>query len=306
MYESLLFIIYICIFLAGMAALRNGLFNLSGESLKKVLSKVTDAPWKGFLTGTIITGVLQSSSAVMVMTVGLVSVGSLSFSQTIGIILGSNIGSTVTTEFMTLSLDKWAIPGIIAGVGFCLIPHIMAKSFGTALIGLSAIFAAIGGFKMLAGPLSSLPLVDKLLISIENHLVLALITGIVVTAIIHSSSATIGIAMSFLAGAQISVYAGIAIMLGSNIGTCITGYMASIGSGPEAKFTAYAHIWLNVLGVLFFLPFIGSMESLTALLTTDKALQLAHASVLFNVITSVLVLPFSRQFAKMILFLHKG
>ncbi|CAH0347053.1 Na/Pi symporter [Bacillus sp. CECT 9360] len=305
MIELILFVIYICVFLAGMAVLRIGLFNLSGKSMTAFLSKVTNTPMKGFIFGALITGLLQSSSAVMVMTVGLVSAGSLTFPQTIGIILGSNVGSTLTTEFMTFSVERWIVPGVVGGALLWLVPKVVCKSIGTSIIGLSAIFAAMNGFKQMAGPISAFPFIQNLLHSMEQYTLLAVLTGIAVTAIIHSSSATIGISMSFLSSDELSVYAAIAIMLGSNIGTCITGYMASLGSGEEAKFTAYAHIWLNVLGVFLFFPLIHQLEGSAAYFTEDKAKQLAHASVLFNVITSIIVLPFSRQFARFILIVHK-
>ncbi|RFU61354.1 Na/Pi symporter [Bacillus sp. V59.32b] len=305
MTELILFVIYISIFLAGMAVLRIGLFNLSGKSMTAFLSKVTNTPPKGFIVGALITGLLQSSSAVMVMTVGLVSAGSLTFPQTIGIILGSNVGSTFTTEFMTFSVEKWIVPGVVAGALLWFVPKVVCKSIGTSIIGLSAIFAAMNGFKQLAGPISAFPFIQNLIHSMEHYTLLAVLTGIAVTAIIHSSSVTIGISMSFLSSDELSVYAAIAMMLGSNIGTCITGYMASIGSGEEAKFTAYAHIWLNVLGVFAFIPLIHQLEGLAAYFTEDKAKQLAHASVLFNIITSIIVLPFSRQFVRFILIVHK-
>jgi phosphate:Na+ symporter len=305
MQQLILFVIYICIFLAGMAVLRIGLFNLSGESLTAFLSTVTKTPWKAFMVGTFITGILQSSSAIMVMTVGLVSAGSLTFPQTIGIILGSNIGSSLTAEFMTFSLDKWIVPGAVGGAFLLFVPKVVCKSIGTSIIGLSAIFAAMNGFKHMAGPISSYSTVKTLIHSMEDHIFIAILTGLVITAIIHSSSAAIGISMSFLSGDELSVYAAIAIMLGSNIGTCITGYMASFGSGDEARFTAYAHIWLNVFGVLAFIPFMDQLERAAAYFTADKATQLAHASVLFNAITSLIVLPFAKQFARFILIVHK-
>ena len=113
-----------------------GLFHLSGEKLKNALTQLTDKPWKGLLAGILFTGILQSSSAVMVMTVGLVSAGSLTFRQTIGIILGTNIGSTFITEFMTFSLVQWIIPGVICGAVLIFIPHILAKSSGMIFMGL--------------------------------------------------------------------------------------------------------------------------------------------------------------------------
>ncbi|MED3691540.1 Na/Pi symporter [Peribacillus butanolivorans] len=305
MYELILFLLFIAIFLAGMAVLRIGLFNMSGAALKTFLSKVTDRPWKGFFAGTIFTGILQSSSAVMVMTVGLVSAGSLTFPQTIGIILGTNIGSTFTAEFMTISLDRWIIPGVISGAILCLMPKVLLKSTGMSLIGISAIFAAMSGFKMLSKPIAVYPSVQTLISNIEDHMSIALLAGILLTAMIHSSSATIGIAMSFLMSGELSVASAIIMMLGSNIGTCITGYMASIGSGRQAAFTAYAHIWLNVIGVAAFLPLVDVLERTAAFFTDDKGTQLAHASVIFNIVTSLIVLPFARQFSNFILLIHR-
>ncbi|PLT30958.1 Na/Pi symporter [Peribacillus deserti] len=304
MRELLLFIIYLAIFMAGMAILRIGLFNISGDKLKRVLKRVTHTPVRGFFVGIFITGILQSSSAVMVMTIGLVSTGSLNFTQTIGIILGTNIGSTFTTEFMTIPLEKWTVHGALLGALLWLIPHILAKSFGTTLIGLSCVIAAINGFKTLAVPVSSFDSVQQLLLSMENNLFIALCTGMVVTAIIHSSSAMTGIAMGFLAAGEMSVPAGIAIMLGSNIGTCITAYMASLGAGKEARFTSYAHIWLNLIGVAIFFPFISPLERLAALFTEQKDIQLAHASVIFNILSSLLALPFTEKFTKFIMLVH--
>ncbi|MEC2054337.1 Na/Pi symporter [Peribacillus psychrosaccharolyticus] len=302
----LLFFLYIIMFLTGMFVLRIGLFNAAGERLKSFLALVTNKPWKGFLAGIFFTGILQSSSAVMVMAVGLVAARALTFPQTIGIILGTNIGSTFTTEFMAFPMDRWIVPGIILGALLWLIPHHLPKSIGTAFIGISAIFAAMGGFKTLAGPLAAFPAAAEIITLIENHLGFALLIGVTLTAIIHSSSATVGLAMSFVAAGDLSVASAIVIMLGSNIGTCITGYMASIGSGREATLTAYSHIWLNFFGVLSFLPFIGLLENTTAYFTTEKALQLAHASLLFNLITSLAVLPFAKQYSRFILRIHGG
>lgn len=304
MYELCLFLLFIGIFLAGMAVLRLGLYYLSGEKLKNILGKLTDKSWKGFISGILLTGILQSSSAVMVMTVGLVSAGSLAFRQTIGIILGTNIGSTFITEFMSFSLVQWIIPGIICGGMLLLIPHTLTKSSGMVFIGLSAIFAAMSGFKQLANPLAAHPIVQKAIIEINDHLFFALIVGIILTAIIHSSSATIGIAMSFVAGGELTVSSAIIVMLGANIGSCVTGYMASLGSGKEATVTAYAHIWLNIIGVSIFLPFVHQLEHWAAYFTANKETQIAHASVIFNVISSFIVLPFTKQFAAFILLMH--
>ena len=304
MKELLLFTFYIIIFLCAMAILRHGLLNLTGDAVRNRIQRVTATPLKGFFTGMFFTALLQSSSAVMVMTVGLVSVGGLTFHQSIGIILGSNIGTTITAEFMTFSLDRWVFPGIFTGLTLVLTGKRILRHAGFAVMGLFLIFFAIGGFTSLAAPLSGYPFFSSLLASVENHLLFAILTGALITALIHSSTATIGIAMGFIAGNEMSVTAGIALMLGSNIGTCITGYIAALGSPKEAKLTAYAHIWLNLLGVALFYPFIRELESAAAFLTDVKQVQLAHASVLFNIICSLLVLPFTNIFSRFVLWIH--
>ncbi|MGN1400747.1 MAG: Na/Pi symporter [Bacillus sp. (in: firmicutes)] len=305
MKEIILFILYITIFLCAMAILRNGLMNLTGGSLRNKIQKVTSSPIRSFFTGMVFTAILQSSSAVMVMTVGLVSVGGLSFVQSIGIILGSNIGTTVTAEFMTFSMTGWIFPGIIVGLICMLTEKKGLSAIGCSILGLFLIFFAIEGFKSLAAPLAEYTAFSMILGTIEHNLLIAVFTGALLAGIIHSGTATIGIAMGFIAGGQLSVDAGIALMLGSNIGTCVTGYIAAIGSTQEAKLTAYAHIWLNVFGVLLFYPFIEQLQAAAAFFTEVRHIQLAHASVIFNVICSLLVLPFTKQFAHFVLWLHK-
>ena len=304
MQHILMFIFFILLFLAGMFVLRAGLFNAAGSRLKGFLGRTTDKHWKSFIAGVFFTGILQSSSAVMVMAVGLVSAGALSFQRTIGIILGTNIGSTFTTEFMAFPLDRWVIPGVLTGAALVFIPRALPRSLGAIFIGMSAIFAAMGGFKALSGPLSHMPAAARLLSAMEDHLLLAVLAGILITAIIHSSSATVGMAMGFVSGGDLGLISAVAIMLGSNVGTCITGWLASLGAGREAKLTAYAHIWLNIAGVGFFLPFTGILAAFSASLTQDPALQLAHSSVIFNVLVSFAVLPAAGPFARFIIRLH--
>ena len=304
MRELTFFILYIILFLIAMRLLRSGLFKLTGEKLNSKLQTVTSTPIKGFFTGMIFTALLQSSSAVMVMTVGLVSVGALSFQQSIGIILGSNIGTTVTAEFMTFSIKKWITPGLFIGFLLMLTNKEIFRAIGQSCFGLFLIFFAIQGFTSLAAPLSEYPIFTLGLSFIEQHIFIAILVGAIITAIIHSGTATIAIAMGFIAGEELSVLVGIALMLGSNIGTCVTGYMASFGAGIEAKLTAYAHIWLNILGVALFYPFIEQLHAAAAFFTDEKPIQLAHASVIFNVICSFLTFPFINLFSRFIVRLH--
>jgi len=298
------FILLIGIFIYGMTLLRAGLFNLSADSMKIWLTKLTDTPWKGFFAGVGITCILQSSSAVMVITIGLISARLLTFPQSIGIILGTNVGTTLTTELITFDIETFLVPLAILGALFLLIGKGGLKSIGLILLGISAVFAAMGGFEYMAGSLKEYELVDKLLLSLDKSHLYSILSGTFITAIIQSSTATTGIIMGFLMNNAIDLDTGIAIMLGSNIGTCVTAFLASIGAGREARLSAYGHIWLNIIGVIVFFPFIHSLSTIGAQLSSEADTQLAHVGVIFNVISSIFVLPFAPSFAKFIIFLH--
>lgn len=300
----LYFALFILLFICGMTILRTGLYNLSAKSLKKWLVKFTDSPWKGMLTGIIITGILQSSSAVMVITIGFIAARILTFPQSIGIILGTNIGTTFTTEFITIDIDSFIIPLAVTGAAFILLGYGKIRSLGFIFLGISSIFSAMKGFTWLAEPISSLPYVSTSLSGINDSNFTGVMTGSIFTGIIQSSTATTGIVMGFLEAGALKIDAGIAIVLGANIGTCITALIAAIGGGEESRLSAYAHLWLNVFGVTIFFPFINELAAFSEKLAAKPEIQLAHTSVIFNVLSSLLVLPFARQFGLLIIKLH--
>lgn len=288
-----------------MNIIRFGLFNLSADKLKSLLIKVTSTPIKGMLTGTFITALLQSSTAVMVITIGFISAGIMTFPQSIGIILGTNIGTTFKTELITINIGHAIIPFAVMGSILFLFKNKKVRSIGMLIFGIASVFTAMKGFELLAFPLTSIPFIQQSILSINDSIFLSLLTGAGITAIIQSSTAMTGIAMGFLTAGLLKLDAGIAIMLGANIGTCITALIASIGGGKEAKLAAYAHIWLNVFGVLLFIPLIPILSNIAPQLANHKDVQLAHISVIFNVVTSLLVLPFASRFGQMILYLHR-
>jgi phosphate:Na+ symporter len=288
-----------------MFMMKAGLYALSGHRLKQWLLRFTNTPLQGFLTGTIITSLLQSSSAVMVITVGLVSTGYLTFRQSIGVILGSNIGSTITTEIITLDIGNNVIPILFIGAILVFFGYYRpAYSIGMIFVGLASLFFAMDGFSQLAKPLSAYPIVDEWLQKTNHSPFTGIIIGIILTAIIHSSAATIGIAMGFLNEHILTLPAGIAILLGANIGTCVTGLLASVGSTYGAKLTAYTHLWFNVVGVIIFYFLIDPLAFVAVKLSSAPDVQLAHVSVLFNVICSIAALPFVRWIESAILFFH--
>lgn len=288
-----------------MTWMRVGLFNLSGSTMENWLKQVTATPLKSMLAGIVMTLVLQSSSAVTVIAVGLVSARILSFPQTIGIILGTNIGTTVTLEMLTFDISNMIIPFLAAGCVCLLFKSAKIRSAGFILLGIGIIFASMKGFGWLSSPLSDMETAQGIIQQLQESAPAAFMGGIILTAIIQSSTVVTGIAMSFLGTNTISLEAGIFIMIGSNIGTCSTALLAGIGAGREARLTAYAHLWLNVLGGLLFIPFIDSLAGWSRFLTDDPKTQLAHASVIFNILCSLAVLPFADTFGQFIMKVHQ-
>lgn len=300
-----LFAIFIAIFLYGMTVMRIGLYNLSHKKLQQILISMTDTPLKGMIIGTIITAILQSSSAVMVITIGFIAAGILTFKQSIGIILGTNIGTTLTTEFITIDLLFYAIiPLLIIGAILLLTKNMISFSTGAILFGLGCLFVAMNGFENLAKPLSTIPVIhSSIALSNQNNLI-GLGLGTLLTAVIQSSTATTGIVMGFMSENLVTLSSGIAIVFGANIGTCVTAFIASIGANIEAKLAAYAHIWLNIFGVILFYPFIKFLGDAASMLTSLPDVQLAHVSVIFNVLTSMIALPLAGLLAQFIMRLH--
>lgn len=299
-----LFAVYITIFLFGMTVMRTGLVNLSEDRLKRTLMKMTSTPLKGLLVGTLVTAILQSSSAVMVMTVGLVAASYLTFRQSIGIILGTNIGTCFTTEMIAFNITSAVIPLLIIGVILLNMKKHIAYCLGCVSFGLGCIFVAMQGLEKLAYPIASIPAAYNFLqLTNENNLI-AIGVGAVLAALIQSSTATTAIAMGFMSDNILALPAGIGIILGANIGTCLTAFLASVGASRPAKLVAFAHIWLNIIGVLVFFPLIGWLGSVAASLTTLPNLQLAHAGTIFNIISSLAVLPFVPLFSKFITTMH--
>ncbi len=287
-----------------MYLLRTGLYQLSAETMKNWLVHLADTPWKGFLLGIVITALLHSSSAVMIITIGLVAARILTFTQSIGIILGTNVGTTITAEIITFNIESSIIPLAIIGAILFFIKRANFRNTGLILLGISAVFGAMWGFEALAMPLKDMAYIQELLLALDNNLFYAVLAGAVLTAIIQSSTATTGIIMGFLSAGTMTLDTGIAIILGANIGTCVDALLASIGSGKEGKLTALAHTWLNIIGVFAFFPLIGLLAKVGESLSAQPDVQLAHVSVIFNIIVSLIVLPFAAPFGKIILKLH--
>lgn len=275
-----------------------GLVNASEERLKTYLYKMTDKPSKGLIVGMISTGIIQSSSAITVIAIGLVSSGLITFRQTVGVILGTNIGTTVTGEIASFNIGSFFWVFLVVGVTLIFLPNQKAFVGGTFCFGLGCLFVAMNGFNTLAKPLETLAPMKAILDASDTSLFTAILVGAIFTAIIQSSSATTLVVMSLVNAHMMNLAGASGIIFGANIGTCATALLASIGSGKAARFTAYTHVIYNILGVLLFYPFIQAFTDWVRGWAGDTDAALAHISVLFNVITAVLALPFANAYGK--------
>lgn len=290
----------LAIFLYGMRLMRGGLERLAENKLQDWILHFTKTPWRGFWTGTVTTALLQSSTAVTVLTIGFVNAGILSFTQSIGIILGTNIGTTVTTQILALKIEDFYVPLLMIGIIMILLPWHTVKQSGWVATGFAGIFWGVEMMQEIAVPLKELGYLDQLMELGGNPILTGVIVGAVITALIHSSSATTAFAMGFYATGAIDLAFAMAIVFGSNVGTCVTGLIAAIQTNTYAQRVAGAHLFLNIAGVMVFAPLIPWMIQWVPSLSDNLATQIAHVQTIFNVICSIVVLPFAAQFAYII------
>jgi phosphate:Na+ symporter len=290
-------------FLLGMYAMRAGFQNLAGQKMAELLYRFTRTPVHSFLVGLVSTFALQSSTAVTVLTIGLTHAGLIGFAQTVGIILGTNVGTTVTTELIALSLEAFAVPMLLVGVAFWLQPRRPIRSIGLIVAGFGLIFLGIDTMQVIAKPLEQSETFRTLFLESSHSVWIGLITGTVFTAMIHSSSATTAITMGLMSHQVLSMETALAIVLGANIGTCFTALIASIGTNAASRQVAWCHTLFNVAGALLFLPFLSALASVSAFLTESPSMRIAHAQTIFNLVCSLAALPFTRQIAAVIQWL---
>lgn len=288
------------IFLFGMQLMRIGLEMAARDRLRTVLLRFTKTPTRGMVTGMIATALLQSSSTVTVLTIGFVNAGVISFTQTIGIILGSNIGTTITTEILALKVEDFSVPLLLIGSVCYMIPWKGMQTAGLVIGGFGCIFLGMEAMQWVVEPLKNRGWLGTIINVTGDNLWMAVLAGVLVTAIVQSGNAVIAMTMGFFATGLISLPFAIAIVLGSNAGTCVTGLLAAIGSNRGAKRVALAHLVLNVGGILLFTPMIGWIAQLAPLLSAHPATQIAHIQTLYNLICSLIVLPFTGWFAAFI------
>lgn len=291
----------LALFLYGMQMMSSGLEAAAGNKMKNILERLTSNRVKGVLVGAGITAVIQSSSATTVMVVGFVSAGLMSLSQAVGVIMGANIGTTVTGQL--IALDISAAAPLIAFVGVVLAVFIkkeQLRHIGGIVAGLGVLFIGMDMMSTAMEPLQDSAAFTQAVTTFDNP-VIGILVGAGFTALIQSSSASVGILQALATGGLIGLPQAVYVLFGQNIGTCITAVLASIGTKAEAKRTTIIHLMFNIFGTILFTlicmatPFVALMEGLTP---GNGAAQIANVHTIFNVVTTLVLLPFGGQMAK--------
>jgi phosphate:Na+ symporter len=300
-----------------MERMSDALKNVAGEKMKDILGMLSNNRIMGMITGAIVTAVIQSSSVTTVMLIGFVTANLMSLSQTIGVILGSNIGTTITAQIVAFKVTKYAL--LLMAIGFGMLfssKKEKIQQYGYMIMGLGMIFFGMGVMSDAMRPLRSYQPFLDLMTQMSNP-VWGILVAALFTALIQSSSATTGVILVLAMQGLITLPAGIALSFGANIGTCVTAFLASIGKPREALRVSIVHVLFNVIGVLIFLPFIepfakfvvtispSPAEGLTGLQAAASVLprQVANAHTIFNATCALLFLPLISQIARFVFWL---
>ncbi|HBL67440.1 MAG TPA: sodium:solute symporter [Firmicutes bacterium] len=287
----------------GVEMMGDSLERVSGPVMKKVLSALTGRVWKATVAGGVLTALVQSSTAITVLAVGFVNAGLINLKNAVGIIYGANIGTTITAQFMaqyyTFKLTDIAL--LVVGLGFAvqfLAKRRRAKDIGSALMGFGLMFLGLKILNEGVPFIKDNASVRYFFEHYANQPFIAVILGMLATMLVHSSSATIGISMVLAQAGLIDLNGAIGLMLGDNIGTCITAQMASIGANISARRTAWAHTIYNVIGVLLAMAIFAIFRGLIQMTSTDIGQQIANSHTIFNVLSAVVFLPFTGLYVR--------
>jgi phosphate:Na+ symporter len=302
----------LALFLYGMEKMTDGLKAAAGKQMNSLLAKLTGSAVLGAITGAVVTAVIQSSSVTTVLVVGFVSAGIMTLVQSVGVIFGANVGTTVTAQIVAFNTTALAFPLIAIGFFMRFVwKEGVARHYGAMFMGLGLIFYGMAAMGSAMSPLRTHEGFAELLQSLQSP-VLGMLAGAVFTALVQSSSATIGLSVVMATQGLLSLPAGIAILFGAKIGTGITATLAAIGKPQDAKRAAAVHILFNVLGAMIWLPFIGQLAGLAEMispvaphlqgverLAEEVPRQIANAATIWATANTVLFLPFAALFATM-------
>ena len=288
------------LFLYGMNLMGTGLQKAAGEKLKKLIEVLTNNRLMGVIVGTLVTMVVQSSSATTVMVIGFVNAGLMSLYQAVGVIMGANIGTTITAQLIAFNLTDYAPLAVAIGVGIWIATSKKkAKNMAEILIGFGILFIGMDMMGSGLKPLADLPAFSNIMVSLENP-VLAMLVGLGLTTIVQSSSASIGLLQALAGQGLLNINVAFPILFGDNIGTTTTAMISSVGANKTAKRAAIIHFLFNLVGTIIFMTVLKTpiQNIVTKLSPNDVQRQIANAHTLFNLINVLIQLPFAGLLVK--------
>jgi len=305
----------LALFLFGMNVMGNALEKQAGGKLKRILEKLTSSPIKGLMLGLGVTAIIQSSSATTVMVVGFVNSGLMSLRQAIGIIMGANIGTTVTAWILSLSalqsgsfivqlLKPTSFAPVLAAIGICFSMFSKSdkkKNLGTIFLGFTVLMTGMDMMTAAVKPLAQVPEFINLFLLFSNP-ILGVLAGALLTAAIQSSSASVGILQALSQTGSITFGSAIPIIMGQNIGTCITALLAGVGASKNAKRASMVHLYFNIIGTIIFMTIFYSLKAIIGFSFMNNSLNAFNIAVihtLFNLTATAIMLPFTKLLEKL-------
>ncbi len=297
------------LFLFGMRVMGDGLQKVAGDRMRRILEVLTTTPLRGVLIGALVTGIIQSSSATTVMLVGFVNAGLMTLRQAFGVIMGANIGTTMTAQLIAFKITAFALP--LVGVGVLINLAGRRKTYkylGSVILGLGLLLLGLEFMGDAMKPLRNSPAFVNLMTSFGNYPLLGVLIGIAMTSLIQSSSATIAMLMAVAGQGLITFDAALPILFGDNIGTCITAALASIGVSRAAKRTALAHMLFNVFGALFFVLFLPQFKAFVLAISGNADINrlIANAHTTFNLLNTFIWLFLVDVMVKVVMAIIPG
>jgi len=281
--------------------LSQGMEQLAGGRIQEWLDRATNHPLKGAASGMVATALIQSSGLLMVTMIGLINANLLTLEQAIGVMLGQEIGTTITGQLVAFDIGN--VRFVAVALGFLMLEfggERRLQRYGQILMGFGLVFMGREFMAETVKPLAANPLVAGWLEQMAKNPLLGVVAGTILTGIIQSSTATTGLVIAMGASKVISLPAAVGFIYGANIGSCITGFLASVRSSVPARRASTAQITINVLGVLLFLPFIAPYSTFLQRTSSDLARQIANAHTIFNVAVSAILFPFIRPLARLV------
>ncbi|SER59512.1 phosphate:Na+ symporter [Isobaculum melis] len=299
------------IFLFGIKYMGDGLQQSAGDNLREILNRFTSTPLRSVLAGIVVTALIQSSSGTTVLAVGLVSAGFMTLKQAIGVIMGANVGTTVTAFIIGINLGAYALP-IIAVGAFCLFfsKRQFINNFGQIAFGFGALFYGLELMGKGMAPLQESPVFADLMLKVADQPILGVGIGTLLTMVLQSSSATVGILQQLYAQGSVTLQAALPILFGDNIGTTITAVLAALGASVAARRTAGSHVIFNLVGAVIFTvllqPFTYVITNLSGYLGLNPEMQIAFAHGIFNLSNLLIQFWFINQIAYLVTKLVPG